>query len=172
MQFQVVSKKDLDGRLDPPSLSLESTRAFSGPFEVSVYYSGKDYNSAHVLDILVNTDTLNASGWTKIGELQSLSQPFYDGSNEKSFRVWKRGAAVYNGTDAVFVKIASVENAKDVNIFTVLVKAPGTSDGIETLQKTHSPSLNSMVYDLQGRRIAGKPQRGIYIKDGRKFYAQ
>ena len=172
MQFQVVSKKDLDGRLDPPSLSLESTRAFSGPFEVSVYYSGKDYNSAHVLDILVNTDTLNASGWTKIGELQSLSQPFYDGSNEKSFRVWKRGAAVYNGTDAVFVKIASVEKAKDVNIFTVLVKTPGTSDGIETVQKAHSPSLNSMIFDLQGRRIAGKPQRGIYIKDGRKFYAQ
>lgn len=171
MQFQVVSKKDLDGRLDPPSLALQSTRAFTAPLEVSIYYSGKDYNSAHVLDILVNTDTLNADGWTKIGELQSLSQPFYDGSNEKSFRVWKRGAAVYNGTDAVFVKIASVENAKDVNIFTVLVKTPGSSDGIEALQNTQPQARKAMVYDLQGRRIAGKPQKGIYIKEGRKYFA-
>lgn len=171
MQFQVVSKKDLDGRLDPPSASLESKRAFAGPFEVSIYFSGKDFNSAHVLDVLVNTDTLNAEGWTKIGEMQSLSQPYYDGNNEKSFRVWKRGAAVYNGTDPVFVKVATVEGAKDVNIFTVLVKEPSAADGIETV-RTHQPSTGDALYDLQGRRIAGTPQKGFYIRSGRTYFAR
>lgn len=171
MQFQVVSKKDLDGRLDPPSASLESTRAFSGPFEVSIYFSGKDYNSAHVLDVLVSTDTLNADGWTKIGEMQSLSQPYYDGSSEKSFRVWKRGTAVYSGSTPVFVKIATVEKAKDVNIFTVLVKEAAVSDAIETVS-TGQTAAGSALYDLQGRRIGGTPQRGLYIKNGRKLYAR
>ena len=171
MQFQVVSKKDLDGRLDPPSASLESKRAFAGPFEVSIYFSGKDFNSAHVLDVLVNTDTLNVEGWTKIGEMQSLSQPYYDGSNEKSFRVWKRGAAVYSGTAPVFVKVATVEGAKDVNVFTVLVKEPSAADGIETV-RTHQPSAGDALYDLQGRRIAGTPQKGFYIRSGKTYYAR
>ena len=138
---------------------------------MSIYFSGKDFNSAHVLDVLVNTDTLNADGWTKIGEMQSLSQPYYDGSNEKSFRVWKRGAAVYNGTDPVFVKVATVEGAKDVNIFTVLVKEPSAADGIEAV-RTHQPSAGDALYDLQGRRIVGTPQKGFYIRSGRTYYAR
>ncbi|MCR5680639.1 MAG: chitobiase/beta-hexosaminidase C-terminal domain-containing protein [Prevotella sp.] len=171
MQFQVVSKKDLDGRLDPPSVSLESTRAFNGPFEVSIYYSGKDYNTAHVLDILVSTDTLNANSWTKIGELTSLSQPYYDGSSEKSFRVWKRGAAVYSESQPVFVKVASVENAKDVNIFTVLVKAPAAVDDAISSPASVA-AAHSATYDLQGRRISGTPQHGLYIRNGKKYYAK
>jgi len=170
MQFQVVSKKDLAGRLDPPSLSLESTRSFVGPFEVSIYFSGKNTNDVPVLDIFVSTDTLKADGWQPIGQFRSLSQVYLDGTADKSFRVWKRGAAVYNGTDPVFVKVASVENAKDVNIFTVLVKAPGNIDGIsETFRNSVS---NTDCFDLQGRRIIGKPQRGIYIKNGAKYFAK
>ena len=27
---------------------------------------------------------------------------------------------------------------------------------------------NSVNYDLNGRKVSGKPQRGLYIKDGKK----
>ena len=159
------------GRLDPPSASLETVKPFEGPFEVGVYYSGKNVNSDHVLDVFVSTDTLNVESWTKIGELYSVSQPYYDGNSDKSFRVWKRGSAVYYGTDPVFVKVASVENAKDVNIFTIVVKAPGVVDAITTTSSSKTVS-DGYIYDLQGRKlngIPGIPQKGIYIKNGKKY---
>ncbi len=168
VQFQVVSKKDGDGRLDPPSASLETVKPFEGPFEVGVYYSGKNVNSDHVLDVFVSTDTLNVESWTKIGELYSVSQPYYDGNSDKSFRVWKRGSAVYQGTDPVFVKVASVENAKDVNIFTIVVKAPGVVEAITTTSSSKTVS-DGYIYDLQGRKLNGIPQKGIYIKNGKKY---
>lgn len=170
MQFQTVSKKDGEGRLDPVNLSLETKRTLTGPFEVAIYYSGKDVGNPHVLDVMVSTDTLNADGWQKIGQMQSVSQPYLDNGADKSFRIWKRGTAVYNGTDAVFVRVAAVEGAKDVNIFTVVVNAPGIDDAIDEVA-THQP-VSSQCYDLQGRRIQGTPQRGIYIRNGRKYLAQ
>ena len=32
-------------------------------------------------------------------------------------------------------------------------------------------SGTSAIYDLQGRKLNGKPQKGLYIKDGKKYYA-
>ena len=151
MQFQVVSKKDGDGRLNPVSVALESKRAFGGPFEVAVYYSGKDTNAKHVLDVLVSTDTLRADGWQKIGELQSVDQVYLDGTADKSFRVWKRGTVLYSAAEPVFVKLAAVEGAKDVNLFTVVVNGPGVSENIS--QRSMFNVQCSMVYDLQGRAI-------------------
>ena len=172
MQFQVVSKKDGDGRLDPATASLESTRAFAGPLEVSIYYSGKDIAKDDVLDVLVNADTLNADGWTKIGQMKSVAEPFYDGSAEKSFRIWKRGAAVYNGAEPVFVKVAAVEGAKDVNIFTVLVKAKDVDNGLVDVNANNNANADNRIYDLQGRLVNGIPQRGVYIRNGKKFYSK
>ena len=173
MQFQVVKKTDGDGRLDPVSLSLECKRPLVGPFEVSVYFSGKNFDSANVLDIAVNTDTLRADGWQKIGGITSLSKAYYDGSSEKSFRVWKRGVVRYDGTDPVFVRINSVEKAKDVNIFTVLVKAKGEFDAIKDVERDDALfPVDGKVYDLQGRRVSGAPQRGIYITNGKKHYVR
>ena len=34
---------------------------------------------------------------------------------------------------------------------------------------TTSLSQPPALYDLQGRRVSGSPQRGIYIRDGRKY---
>jgi hypothetical protein len=172
MQFQIVSKKDGDGRLDPPTAMLQTRRAFTGPFEVSIYYSGKDVARDRVLDVLVSTDTLKADGWTKIGEMQSVAQPNLDGTADKSFRIWKRGAAVYTGSDQVFVKVAAVEGAKDVNLFTVLVKAPSIDNAINTVGQDGRPLANGRIYDLQGRRIVGTPAKGIYITNGKKYHVK
>lgn len=37
--------------------------------------------------------------------------------------------------------------------------------GIEQVRK---PKATGMIYDLQGRRLSGKPQKGLYIHNGRK----
>ena len=126
-----------------------------------------------MLDIAVNTDTLRADGWQKIGGITSLSKAYYDRSSEQSFRVWKRGVVRYDGTDPVFVRINSVEKAKDVNIFTVLVKAKGEFDAIKDVERDDALfPVDGKVYDLQGRRVSGAPQRGIYITNGKKHYVR
>jgi hypothetical protein len=40
-------------------------------------------------------------------------------------------------------------------------------NGIESLTPV-APRERGSIYDLQGRRLSGKPSRGIYIKDHRK----
>ncbi len=31
------------------------------------------------------------------------------------------------------------------------------------------PSASSSIHDLQGRRLKGTPQKGVYIQNGRKY---
>ena len=42
------------------------------------------------------------------------------------------------------------------------------STGICSLTPDPSPVREGSIYDLQGRRLSGKPARGIYIEDGKK----
>jgi len=50
----------------------------------------------------------------------------------------------------------------------IVLKDYGTSIGLTpTLSKGEG-----VIYDLQGRRLSGKPARGIYIEDGKKYIAQ
>ena len=44
---------------------------------------------------------------------------------------------------------------------------PEVATGIESSLTSH-PSPLTPVYDLQGRRLNGQPQRGLYIQNGRK----
>lgn len=45
--------------------------------------------------------------------------------------------------------------------------------GIETVRDGHADDKieDGTVYDLTGRRLSGKPQRGLYIRDGKKYIA-
>ena len=40
-----------------------------------------------------------------------------------------------------------------------------------TITMNHDPISNNRIYDLQGRRVV-KPQRGLYIKNGKKLYVK
>ena len=41
--------------------------------------------------------------------------------------------------------------------------------GVPHQYAVSSPSPSTVTYDLQGRRVTGTPQRGIYIQNGRKY---
>ncbi|MCM1312722.1 MAG: hypothetical protein NC206_05375 [Bacteroides sp.] len=43
--------------------------------------------------------------------------------------------------------------------------------GIELVREECTDSNDAVVYDLTGRRLSGKPLRGLYIRDGKKYIA-
>lgn len=51
--------------------------------------------------------------------------------------------------------------------FTLTYKGTSASDISETTEILHT--VRSGIYDLQGRRIATAPQKGIYIMNGKKY---
>ena len=44
--------------------------------------------------------------------------------------------------------------------------------GIQAIERTDAALRDSRVYDLQGRLLNGRPQKGFYIQDGRKYVAR
>ena len=71
------------------------------------------------------------------------------------------GDAIYIGTDKGVLKY---EN----NDFTILDVEVGVPSGITPSAKYGSDVKSSAVYDMQGRLI-GKPEKGVYIQNGKKF---
>ena len=56
----------------------------------------------------------------------------------------------------------------ETQVLTAEVK--GNSTGIKNVQSVVAqPQTSAAIYDLQGRRINGTPQHGLYIQNGRKF---
>jgi hypothetical protein len=41
--------------------------------------------------------------------------------------------------------------------------------GIESLTTNHSINSDGRIFDLTGRRLNTVPEKGMYIKDGRKY---
>jgi len=48
------------------------------------------------------------------------------------------------------------------------IRSLQTATGIHNPQSQNSINKFPLIYDLQGRRLSGKPARGIYIEDGKK----
>jgi hypothetical protein len=44
----------------------------------------------------------------------------------------------------------------------------GATDGMKSVNKESAP-VDNTLYDLQGRRLPGKPTKGLYIQNGRKI---
>ena len=45
----------------------------------------------------------------------------------------------------------------------------GNTSGLSPMTKDITPSDHPAIYDLQGRRIQGEPQKGLYIQNGKKI---
>ena len=48
----------------------------------------------------------------------------------------------------------------------------GGSSGIQAIEQDQIPTVHENYYDLQGRRLTGKPAKGLYIQNGRKVMAK
>ncbi|MBR6998821.1 MAG: hypothetical protein IKI19_08495 [Prevotella sp.] len=68
--------------------------------------------------------------------------------------------AIYVGTDAILLKFED-------GIFSVIDVELEVTTGVNTAKQDAATGREPM-FDLQGRRLSGKPQHGAYIKDRRK----
>ena len=169
-QFSGVNHQDPNGTKDPASAAIFTKKALQGPFSVTTYTSGKNGRA----DILVATDTIATAEWTKIGEVTNNDESLMDGSKDASNRIWKKSVVFYDGTDQVFVKLASGGNV--CNIFNVLVKAADViEDGISEMTARQQSVRNDAVYTINGQRVSNNAKSlrpGLYIVNGKKFFVK
>ena len=58
--------------------------------------------------------------------------------------------------------------SSDAKTMPIYVIGEGYATGIESVNTAEEHILHG-IYDLQGRKLSQKPERGIYIKDGKKY---
>ena len=162
--FQSVTGTDGNGFKDPASACIQSTEAFQGPFDVVTYMSGKNAK----VEVLVTNDTISGE-WTKIGDLvaNTLSG---NGDNGKpgDDRIWKKTILSYEGTDMVYVKLAS--GGTKANIFDIFIKNEGEASkdyitGIKDVTEGSEAAgevVKTIVYSINGTQL-NEPAKGINI---------
>lgn len=156
--------KNADNVTDPATACIQSTEAFQGPFDVVTYISG--YNSK--VKLYVSPDTLNADSWIELGDLHSGSiKGTATNGKDGSTRIWRKTILSYEGTDQVFVKVASGGNT--ANIFDIYIKNEGELSkeytGIKDVNKSNDASstvVRTMVYSINGT-LLDKAAKGINI---------
>lgn len=163
--FSSVNQVDGNGFDDPASACIQSTTAFQAPFDVVGYLSGHNAD----VRVLVTTDTLDASSWREIGQLYGGSiEGKADNGKDGKDRIWKKTVVPYNGTDLVFVKIASGGNT--ANIFDIYIKNEGEQSqayitGIKDVNQSVEAAgevVSKQVYSINGARL-NAPVKGINI---------
>ena len=75
----------------------------------------------------------------------------------------------YEGVETQYLTVA-YDMAGNKEVRQVLNPEMGTPTGIADIE--HSDNGRDSYYDLQGRKMTKKPQRGIFIRNKKKFVAQ
>ena len=165
VSFLDITGTDGNGFKDPASACIQSTEAFQGPFDVVTYMSGKNAK----VEVLVTNDTISGE-WTKIGDLvaNELSGNGSDGKPGDD-RIWKKTILSYDGTDMVYVKLASGGNK--ANIFDIFIKNEGEEskdyitgiyDVTEGNEDAAGEVVKTIVYSINGTQL-NAPTKGINI---------
>ena len=85
---------------------------------------------------------------------------------------------LYNGLEiiepegAIFKEDEGIlVNGKYVQKEWVTIGHPDYIDGIKEIDNSQQTTAygTQSIFDLQGRKLSGKPSKGIYIKDGKKI---
>lgn len=141
-----------DGRPNPGSAVIQSTVPFKGPFDIVAYVGSKRSDLSRA-EIYITTDTLKADSWTKVGDV--LTAPIR--------RPWKKNVLSYEGTDEVFVKMASC--GETMNVYDIIIKNAGEKSGeytgIDTVGQdgeAGSRVVKTVIYGVNGVRKAGLSQ--------------
>ncbi len=165
VQLSAVSTTNSDGVTDPASACIETTVAYQGPFDVVGYVSGNN----STLSVLVTTDTTDVDSWQEIGTLYSGTiSGTADNGRDGSTRIWKKTIVPYDGTDMVYVRVAST--GRVANIFDIYLKNEGEASqayvtGIKDVAQggeTVGEVIRTIIYSLNGTQLS-TPAQGINI---------
>jgi hypothetical protein len=131
---------------DPTTAYMFTPQAYRGPFDVVVWFTGAKANTAYTekLEISIATDT--AGTWTVLDTLSSLSDKFM-----------RKRFAYYDGTDSVYVKLASVSNIgtnSNMMIFDMKVMGQGQDPLVSVQTPTiEKEVLSSHIYTISGIEV-------------------
>ena len=131
---------------DPNSAYIMTTVAHKGPFDVVTYIANGNGSSTPKVDVWISTDTTNVDGWVKLGDCQLSS----------TRRLIKKTYLSYEGTDNVFVKVASgqgsAEKAMVLDIY-LMNNAENSEKYVDGISDVHNNSCNIVrteVYSMGG----------------------
>ena len=156
-----VKKSDLNHptQNDPYSACLQTTEAFQGPFDVTVFLTNGSSNNHPRGIIYVSKDTLDVDAWEQIDTVWTANT-----------QRWHRRTTVsYNGTDKVFVKLQAAFSSLCVNDIIITNDPEETiEDGIADRRPADAILVRTESYSVGGTRV-GNAHRGITIV--RRIYA-
>ena len=155
----------------PYNAYIVTTKKFQGPFDIVANIGSitKPENSAsHLVVLQVSTDGNKwESDWQTVGDTIYI---------ENSARLTRNFVRSYNGTDEVFVRAYLTGNNSKVGFYDIYIANEGElskerlekyANGIEEMSV--SRQADNRYFDLQGRALDGKPARGLYIFNGKKY---
>ena len=111
--------------------------------------SGEIYKIAMGTWFLKNSEYATGEGLIWIDGFGNVSEPFNPTVNFANFDCYEDGICVLN-MDILWQEILmNITSLNDIRGFV--------------------SQVDSLIYDLQGRRLSGKPAKGMYIQGGKKF---
>lgn len=115
-----------------------------------------------ILQQYVNNIETNLSTWTEgVGSECGVDQPAF----------WSdRGTLYQNGHHTTDYYWLSFSGSADNNGNCIFGTIPSNETGI--IKIPHNAQPDSHTFDLQGRRLHGTQEKGLYIRDGRKCIAR
>ena len=160
-----------DGQSFPYNAYIVSTQKFKGPFDVVVNVASitkPDAEAKHRVVLEVADDGYTAeAAWQTLGDTITV----------QGARLTHNIVRSYEGTDEVYVRAYLCANNSKVGFYDIYVANEGElskerlaeQDGIGEVLSSAPARQPSALFDLQGRRLSGKPAHGLYIQNGRKY---
>ena len=145
--FSVV--RDNEGFAEATLSTERTTAARTNTFATTIMPDG----TLRVMGASTNGSAISAGD----GEVCKIRVRVADSVAEGSYTLTLSDVAI-SDTSAKSHDVKLVETTVTVN----------STQGIETLTQQQAAKAQP-VYDLQGRRLENVPQKGLYIRDGRKF---
>ena len=155
----------------PYNAYIITTQKHAGPFDIVANIGSitkPESPGTHHVVLQVATDGNQwDSNWQTVGDTIVI---------QNSARLTRNFVRSYDGTDEVYVRAYLCANNSKVGFYDIYIANEGElskqrleqlSDGIDEIV-TARPVLTDLYFDLQGRQLSSKPQRGLYIHNGKK----
>ena len=156
----------------PYNAYIITTQKHAGPFDIVANIGSitkPESPGTHHVVLQVATDGNQwDSNWQTVGDTIVI---------QNSARLTRNFVRSYDGTDEVYVRAYLCANNSKVGFYDIYLANEGElskqrleqlSDGIDEIV-TARPVLTDLYFDLQGRQLSSKPQRGLYIHNGKKY---